>query len=236
MKLLLTTILSTLVLFTSESQAQESVEAECLTTHKVSLKNRKFVPNKLNVNVGDCIHFTNNDPMRHNVHSESDSEIQFEKSKTLNNGSTFMLAVEEAGTMNIFCSFHRRNMEMTVQVTEQQLTLSGPETPESKEAEALESVEAECLTRTVHEVSLEDAMFMPNTLDVNVGDCIKFTHNDKFLPHNVRPDPNSELTFKESRSLNNGSTFMLHVKEAGTMDIFCGFHRPMMTMTVNSSL
>ncbi len=216
MKLLLTTILSTLVLFhCNESKAlDQRISGDvgsCLTTHEVTIQNFKFIPAELEVNVGDCIHFTNMDSATHTVAPRESSEIQFTKSKRLRRNNEFTLQVEMIGVIDIFCDVHRRMPGLTV--TSTQAPVEEPD--------------------TCHNVKIQDFQFTPAALDVTVGDCIRFTNLDPTL-HIVAPTETSPVQFAKSRPLRSDDEFTLQVEKAGTIDIFCNLHPEMPGLTVTS--
>ncbi|WP_274364605.1 stalk domain-containing protein [Paenibacillus thermotolerans] len=77
----------------------------------------------------------------------------------------------------------------------------------------------------VHEVTISDYAFAPETLTVKKGDTVKFTNRD-----DVKHTATSDGHF-DSGLLADGDSFEVTLKEAGEYDIYCKPH-PMMKMKI----
>jgi plastocyanin len=60
-----------------------------------------FNPNPININVGDTVRWTNNDPVDHTTTSTGNWN-----SGSLTSGASFSEVFESPGTFNYFCSIH----------------------------------------------------------------------------------------------------------------------------------
>lgn len=69
--------------------------------HKVRIKQMKFVPDSITVNIGDSITFINKDVVSHDVTEEKSKKWT---SKTLKRGETWSMIASE--DVNYFCSLH----------------------------------------------------------------------------------------------------------------------------------
>jgi plastocyanin len=83
---------------------------------------------------------------------------------------------------------------------------------------------------TVHEVSIIDYAFEPKTIDIAVGDTVKWTNNGQ-MHHHVESgnpgDANAGSVF-DSGALNPGMTFSFTFTAAGDYPYFCAFHPTLM--------
>lgn len=82
---------------------------------------------------------------------------------------------------------------------------------------------------TTHEVSIEGFSFVPNMLEVKVGDTIVFTNKDG-APHTATADDGS---FDTGRLKRNASA-EVQITEAGEHSYFCAIHRSMTGVIVAS--
>lgn len=81
--------------------------------HVVVLKKRAFEPETISIKVGDNLVFRNDDPIDHNVSSQSAAKV-FEI-ETLAPGQSQKVAFDKAGTVEIGCSMHDA-MHLTIQI------------------------------------------------------------------------------------------------------------------------
>jgi plastocyanin len=84
------------------------------TDYTASQKDKKFVPEKLNIKVGDSVNFVNDDNTPHNVYSESSSN-HFELGM-YRKGQERKVVFDKPGTVQVECLIHP-GMKMTVEVT-----------------------------------------------------------------------------------------------------------------------
>jgi plastocyanin len=91
-----------------EAQAPASRQA----THDVAMRNFKFVPREITVDVGDTVTWTNEDSAEHNAIAEDDSF----RTPTFGEGETASVTINQAGTFPYFCSLHA-NMEGRISTT-----------------------------------------------------------------------------------------------------------------------
>lgn len=75
----------------------------------------------------------------------------------------------------------------------------------------------------LHHVEISGVKFVPDTLEVRVGDEVIWENKD-LVPHTVTADNKSF----NSKQLDTGKTFKLKVKKAGEFSYKCSFH-PVMT-------
>lgn len=80
--------------------------------HKVDIHKFKFMPDRLEVNVGDKVVFTNKDLVPHTATAEDKSW----DSKHMAFNDEWSLEVAKAGEMKYFCLYHR-NMRATLVAT-----------------------------------------------------------------------------------------------------------------------
>jgi hypothetical protein len=74
----------------------------------------------------------------------------------------------------------------------------------------------------IHDISISGFAFNPNTLEIYLGDTVRWTNNDSF--HRVVSD--DEVSF-ESENLSNGDTFEHPFDAAGEFPYHCGIHSSM---------
>lgn len=79
------------------------------------------------------------------------------------------------------------------------------------------------------EVGQKDKAFTQDTIDIKVGDTIKFTNNDPFF-HNVFSLSDAKLF--DLGSYPQGESREVVFEEAGVVEVECAIH-PNMRMTVN---
>ncbi len=75
-------------------------------TMDVSIKNNAFNPSTLTVNVGDTVHWSNDDSTTHTVTSGTSPTPDGMFNSTLAPGATFDFTFTTAGTFNYFCMIH----------------------------------------------------------------------------------------------------------------------------------
>jgi|SRR5438045_1741427 len=80
------------------------------TPHGVSIKGMQFVPDKLEINVGDTVVWTNRDDRDHNVTAKDGSF----KSDNLGHGETFSYKFRKAGNFSYSCTYHPRMKAIVV--------------------------------------------------------------------------------------------------------------------------
>ncbi len=81
--------------------------------HLVSLKKRAFIPETLNIRVGDTVTFRNDDAGEHNISSQSAAKT-FEI-ESLDPGENRKISFDKAGKIEIGCGLHE-GMQFTIQV------------------------------------------------------------------------------------------------------------------------
>jgi len=82
--------------------------------HLVLLKNKAFVPEILNIKVGDSVNFRNEDVFDHSVSSESETK-KFDLD-TLPNGETRKVTFDKPGKVEVDCGHHSA-MHLTIDVS-----------------------------------------------------------------------------------------------------------------------
>lgn len=93
-----------LVLFTSTAWAD---------SHTVVQQDKKFVPASVTIKKDDTVVFANQDPITHNVYSQTPG-MAFDL-KTQKAGASSSVKFERAGTADVRCAIHPQ-MKMTVTV------------------------------------------------------------------------------------------------------------------------
>jgi len=82
------------------------------STVKVSMKDIKFVPEKITAKVGQKIVWTNDDQPQHNVTATDGADFA---SETLNKGQTYEFTPTKAGVIKYVCTIHSgQNGEINV--------------------------------------------------------------------------------------------------------------------------
>jgi plastocyanin len=79
----------------------------------VNQEGKTFIPNKLDVQVGDTIRFKNSDPFAHNAYSDhigNEFDIGMQSP-----GEDVVIKMKKAGTVQIGCAIHP-NMALTIEV------------------------------------------------------------------------------------------------------------------------
>lgn len=79
----------------------------------VEQKDKKFLPNKLSIKVGDSVEFRNLDPFNHNVFSLSDGKT-FDLG-SYPQGNSKKVTFDKAGTIDVECAIHP-DMKLTIEV------------------------------------------------------------------------------------------------------------------------
>ena len=80
--------------------------------HDVAMRDYKFVPKEIVVDVGDTVTWTNEDSADHNAIADDDSF----RTPTFGEGETASVTIDEAGSFPYFCSLHA-NMEGRISTT-----------------------------------------------------------------------------------------------------------------------
>ena len=80
--------------------------------HDVAMRDIKFVPKEITVDVGDTVTWTNEDSVDHNAIADDDSF----RTPTFGEGETASVTIDEAGSFPYFCSLHA-NMEGRISTT-----------------------------------------------------------------------------------------------------------------------
>jgi LPXTG-motif cell wall-anchored protein len=94
------------------SGASVSAAAPKQTGHDVAMRDYKFVPKEITVDVGDTVTWTNEDSAEHNAIAEDESF----RTPTFGEGETASVTIEKAGSFPYFCSLHA-NMEGRITTT-----------------------------------------------------------------------------------------------------------------------
>jgi plastocyanin len=97
-----------------------SASASKQTSHDVAMRDYKFVPKEITVDVGDTVTWTNEDSADHNAIAEDDSF----RTPTFGEGETASVTIEKAGSFPYFCSLHA-NMEGRISTTGNEPTGGG---------------------------------------------------------------------------------------------------------------
>ena len=79
----------------------------------------------------------------------------------------------------------------------------------------------------IHEIEMRDFKFVPDNLEVNVGDLVKFVNSDRYT-HNVEGDINLGLFAP-------GEFKTVKISETGELSYTCNLHSDM-TGGINSEL
>jgi len=90
---------------------QDMVQSKAPVTHHVAIKNFAFVPDTIDVAIGDKIVWTNTDGFPHNIVNSRSQEIL---SQTLDKGDEFSYIVNQ--DLNYECGFHpsmRGNIQLS---------------------------------------------------------------------------------------------------------------------------
>ena len=84
----------------------------------VSLKDIQFDPKNLTVNAGETITFTNDESIAHDVHKDSGPGGDFASGPDggMQEGDTFELTLDEAGSYEYVCDVHAPGMSGTITV------------------------------------------------------------------------------------------------------------------------
>ena len=82
------------------------------TGHDVAMRDYKFVPKEITVEVGDTVTFTNEDTAEHNAIADDSF-----RTSTFGEGESESVTISEAGSYPYFCSLHS-NMEGRISTTE----------------------------------------------------------------------------------------------------------------------
>ncbi len=100
----------TLVLVTMLAISGIAVGAE----YTVGQKNKKFSVDKLRINIGDTVYFTNQDPFSHNVYSLSD--IKSFDLGSFPRGESKAVVFDKVGKIPVECAIHPyMYLEITVE-------------------------------------------------------------------------------------------------------------------------
>ncbi len=85
---------------------------------QVGMQNVQFDPKDLTVAPGETITFTNDESVPHDVHKTSGPGADFSSGPTggMQQGDTFELALDEAGTYEYVCEVHAPGMAGTITV------------------------------------------------------------------------------------------------------------------------
>ena len=85
---------------------------------EVGMRNVQFIPAELTVAPGDTITFVNNEAIPHDVHKTSGPGADFSSGPTagMQQGDTFELTLDAAGTYGYVCDVHAPGMAGTIQV------------------------------------------------------------------------------------------------------------------------
>ena len=81
--------------------------------YTVGQKNKEFTESKLEIKVGDVVHFKNEDPFFHNVFSLSDAK--FFDLGSYPEGQQRSVTFDAAGTVEVECAIHP-SMKMVIEV------------------------------------------------------------------------------------------------------------------------
>jgi plastocyanin len=83
-------------------QVEEVQVAGRQATHEVAMRDIKFVPKQITVDVGDTITWRNEDSEPHNAIAKDDSF----RTETIQQGETTFATINEPGSHSYFCSIH----------------------------------------------------------------------------------------------------------------------------------
>jgi amicyanin len=102
-----------------EGGVQESGEPETTGSGaQVGMASIQFEPAEIEVNAGDTITFTNNEAVPHDVHKTSGPGADFKSGPTggMQEGDTFKLTLDKAGTYEYVCNVHAPGMAGQIMV------------------------------------------------------------------------------------------------------------------------
>jgi plastocyanin len=85
---------------------------------EVSMENVQFDPNDVTVEAGETITFVNNESVPHDVHKSSGPGADFASGPSggMQEGDTFELTLDEAGSYEYVCDVHAPGMAGTITV------------------------------------------------------------------------------------------------------------------------
>ena len=95
-----------------EASASASTPGAKQANHDVAMRDFKFVPREIVVDVGDMVTFTNEDTAEHNAIAEDNSF----RTSTFGQGESESVTISEPGSYPYFCSLHA-NMEGRISTT-----------------------------------------------------------------------------------------------------------------------
>ena len=82
---------------------------------------------------------------------------------------------------------------------------------------------------TTHYIDIENMLYSPSSITINVGDTIIWTNQESSMPHTVTANDGSF----DSGYMSSGDTFSFTFTSAGTFDYYCAYHSSMTgTVTV----
>jgi LPXTG-motif cell wall-anchored protein len=95
-----------------DGDASASTSGSKQATHDVAMRDIKFVPREITVDVGDTVTWTNEDSVDHNAIADDDSF----RTPTFGEGESASVTIDQAGSFPYFCSLHA-NMEGRISTT-----------------------------------------------------------------------------------------------------------------------
>lgn len=96
-------------------------------------------------------------------------------------------------------------------------------------AAAVTSVAGTARAQTAHTVVIRQFAFVPETLEVSVGDTVVW-ENEDIVPHTATA-ANGDW---DSDALNRGESWSLAIRAPGTVDYICRFHPAMRARLIAS--
>ncbi len=221
-----------------------------------------FLPNSLEIRVGDTVSWSNDDSAAHTVTSGniSDGNDGVFDSGLFMSGTTFEFTFDKAGTYDYFCMVHPWmtgkiivNDVKEMVVTESETTaepVMEPTTETTAEpvmeltTETTAEPVMEPTTETIHLVSIQagasvpgceetNECYLPGEITVTIGQTVTWSNDDSAAHTVTSGSVDAGLTgVFDSGLFMSGTTFEFTFDKAGTYDYFCMVH-PWMTGIVN---
>ncbi len=209
--------------------------------------NECYVPNSLQVRVGDTVIWNNIDIAAHTVTSGSIDEGLSEifDSTFFMPGETFVFTFDEVGEYPYFCTLHPwMTGEVVVSEVEEMIVVSEPTAVAEPEPKVEPEPEAETLPMALT-VSIPEGVGVPGCEETNecyspyevsvaVGATVTWSNDDTTVHTVTSGKKMIHDDLFDSSIFMSGETFEITFSDAGTFDYFCMVH-PWMTGIVHVS-
>lgn len=86
-----------------EEKPELAKPEEITITHEINILNYAFIPDSLEINIGDKVVWTNKDETKHTITSKEGTELN---SRFLGKGERYIHTFKKPGTYNYFCKPH----------------------------------------------------------------------------------------------------------------------------------